>query len=112
MAFDELNMTCLRAPVGLDDVFDCPPADGAARVGHLLELEAAGVAQTHVAAGVEDRVHGVLVADGALVAPRAGGEGGRLRVAGEGRARGCAWRREEREHETRESREKKGRFLL
>lgn len=28
----------LRAPVDLDDIFDCPPADGAARVGHLLEL--------------------------------------------------------------------------
>lgn len=81
----------LRAPVGLDDIFDCPPADGAARVGHLLELEATGVAETHVSAGVEDRVHHVLVADGALVAPRAraGREGGGLRVAGEGRARGC-----------------------
>lgn len=81
----------LRAPVGLDDVFDCPSADGAARIGHLLELEAAGVAETHVPAGVEHRVHRVLVADGALVAPRAraGREGGGLRVAGERRARGC-----------------------
>lgn len=82
----------LRAPVDLDDVFDCPPADGAARVGHFLELEAAGVAETHVSAGVKDRVHHVLVADGALVAPRgrAGREGGGLGVAGERRARGCA----------------------
>lgn len=59
----------LRAAVGLDDIFDCPPADGAASVGHFLEFEATGVAQTHVSAGVEDRVHHVLVADGALVAP-------------------------------------------
>lgn len=81
----------LRAPVDLDDVFDCPPADGAARIGHFLELKAAGVTETHVSAGVKDRVHYVLVADGALIAPRgrAGREGGRLRVAGERRARGC-----------------------
>lgn len=80
----------LRAPVGLDDVFDCPPADGAASVGHLLELQAAGVAEAHVSAGVENGVHDVLVADGALVAPRAraGRERGRLWVAGERRAWG------------------------
>ena len=60
----------LRAAVGLDDVFDLSPADGTAGVGHLLELQSAGVAETHVAAGVDDRVHRVLVADGALcVAP-------------------------------------------
>lgn len=63
-----LNAT-LRAPVGLDDVFDCPPADGAARVGHLLEFETTGVAETHVSTGVEDRVHHILIADGAFVAP-------------------------------------------
>jgi len=68
------NVTCslsLRAPVGLDDIFDCPPADGAACVGHLLEFEATGVAETHVSAGVEYGVHLVLVANGAFVAPRA-----------------------------------------
>lgn len=46
------------------------PADGTAGVGHLLQLQAAGVAQTHVSTGVDDRVHRVLVADGALVGPR------------------------------------------
>lgn len=81
----------LRAPVDLDDVFDCPSADGAACVGHFLELKAAGVAETHVSAGIKDRVHHVLIADGALVAPRggAGREGGGVGVAGERRARGC-----------------------
>lgn len=81
----------LRASVDLDDVFDCPPADGAAGVGHFLELKAAGVAETHVSTGVKDCVHHVLVADGALVAPRgrAGREGGGLGVAGERRAWGC-----------------------
>lgn len=57
----------LCAAVGLDDVLDLPPADGTAGVGHLLELEAAGVAQTHVSTGVDDRVHHVFVADGAFV---------------------------------------------
>lgn len=43
-----------------------------------------------MSAGVEDGVHHVLVADGALVAPRgrAGREGGGLGVAGERRAGG------------------------
>lgn len=59
----------LRAPVGLDNVFDLPSADGTAGVGHLLEFDAARVAQTHVSAGVDDRVHHVLVTDGALVQP-------------------------------------------
>lgn len=40
MAFTTLNLTLvntsLRAPVGLDDIFDYPPADGAASIGHLL----------------------------------------------------------------------------
>lgn len=88
-----LIMSCasLRAPVGLDNIFDCPSADGAARVGHLLEFEPAGVAETHVATGVEDRVHDVLVANGAFVAPRAraGWKGRRLGMAGEWRAWGC-----------------------
>lgn len=61
--------TNLRAPVGLDDIFDCPPADGAARVGHLLEFDATGVAETHVSAGIEHCVHHVLVANGAFVTP-------------------------------------------
>lgn len=74
----------LRAAVGLDDVFDLSSADGTAGVGHLLEFEAARVAQTHVAAGVDDRVHRVLVTDRALVGPRptACWERGRLGEAG------------------------------
>lgn len=61
--------TSLRAPVRLNNVFDLPSADGTAGVGHLLEFEAAGVAQTHVSTGVDDRVHCVLVTDGALIGP-------------------------------------------
>lgn len=60
----------LRAAIGLDDVFDLSPADGTAGIGHLLQLDAAGVAQTHMSAGVDDRVHRVLVADGALIGTR------------------------------------------
>lgn len=88
---DTLSNTNLRAPVGLDDIFDCPPADGAARIGHLLEFEATGVAETHVSTGVEDRVNHILVANGAFVTPRAwaGWEVGEIWVAGERRARGC-----------------------
>lgn len=59
----------LRAPVDLDNIFDCPPADGAARIGHFLQLKAAGVTETHVSTGIKDRVHHVLIADGAFVAP-------------------------------------------
>lgn len=75
----------LRAAIGLDDVFDLPPADGAAGVGHLLEFEAAGVAQTHVSTGVDHRVHAVLVADGALVGPQ------RWKRRGLGEADGGIW---------------------
>lgn len=87
---DMLSGTCLRASVGLDDVFDCPPADGATRICHLLEFEATRVAETHVSAGVEDSVHHVLIANGAFITPRAsaGWEGRGLWVAGEWRARG------------------------
>lgn len=84
----------LRATVGLNDVFDLSPADGAAGVGHLLKFDATGVAETHVTAGVDDRVHVILVADGTLIASRPPGpspaawwEGGRLGEA-DGRAGG------------------------
>lgn len=77
------------AAIGLDNVFDGPPADGTAGVGHLLEFESTGVAQTHMSAGVQHGVHHVLVADGALVAPCVGREGGRLGQAGERGARSC-----------------------
>lgn len=60
----------LRAAISLDNVFDLPPADGTAGIGHLLQFEAAGVTQTHVSTGVDDRVHRVLVTDRALVGPR------------------------------------------
>lgn len=61
----------LRVSVGLDDVLDCPSADWAARVGHLLELQATGVAKTHVTTGIKYSVHHVLAADGAVLTPRA-----------------------------------------
>lgn len=60
----------LCTAVGLDNIFDLSSADGTACVGHPLEFEAARVAQTHVSAGVDDCVHRILVADGALVRPR------------------------------------------
>lgn len=53
-------------PVRLDDVLDGPPADGTARVDLPLELQPAVVAQAHVAAGVDDRVHLLVEADGAF----------------------------------------------
>lgn len=69
MAVHSLALVPLCAAIGLDDVFYLPPADGTAGVGHLLEFEAAAVAQTHVSAGVDYRVHWVFVTDGALVRP-------------------------------------------
>lgn len=53
-------------PVCFDDIFDGPPADGAARIDLSLELEPAVVAQTHVAAGVDDGVHLLVEANGAF----------------------------------------------
>lgn len=63
----------LCAPIGLYNVFNSPPADWTAGVSHLFEAQATGVAQAHVTARIDNRVHGVLVADGALVQPRVGG---------------------------------------
>lgn len=62
----------LGAAVGLDDVLDGAAADGAAGMQGLLQAQAAGIAQAHVTACVDDRVHCALVADGAFVTPRAG----------------------------------------
>lgn len=61
----------LGASVGLDDVLDGAAADGAAGVQSLLEAQAAGIAEAHVATRVDDRVHRVLIANGALIAPLA-----------------------------------------
>lgn len=61
----------LGASVGLDDVLDGAAADGAAGVQSLLEAQAAGIAEAHVTTCVDDRVHRMLIADGALVAPLA-----------------------------------------
>lgn len=61
----------LGAAVGLDDVLDRAAADGAAGMEGLLEAQAAGVAEAHVTARVDDRVHRMFVADGALIAPLA-----------------------------------------
>lgn len=63
-----MSKTSLRTPVGLYDIFDCPPADGATCIGHLLEFEATCVAETHVSTGVEDSVHHVLITNGAFIA--------------------------------------------
>lgn len=81
----------LGAAVGLDDVLDGAAADGAAGVQGLLEAQAAGVAEAHVTARVDDRVHRVLIANGALVTPLAHARGHwRLRQAHR-RVGGCPW---------------------
>lgn len=59
----------LGAAIGLDNVLDGAAADGAAGVQGLFEAQATGIAEAHVAARVDDRVHGVLIANGALIAP-------------------------------------------
>lgn len=79
MLFHSLLPTCpvlitasaaaLSAAVCFDDIFDGPSANGAASVGHLLELQPTGVAETHVSAGINDRVYHVLIADGAFISP-------------------------------------------
>lgn len=61
----------LGAAVGLDDVLDGAAADGAAGVQGLLEAQATGVAEAHVATRVDDCVHCVFIANGALVTPLA-----------------------------------------
>lgn len=53
-------------PICFDNVFNGPPAYGAAGVDLSLQLQPAVVAQTHVAAGVDDRVHLLVEADGAF----------------------------------------------
>lgn len=59
----------LGAAVGLDNVLDGAAADGAAGVQSLLEAQATGIAEAHVATCVDDRVHCVLIANGALITP-------------------------------------------
>ena len=61
----------LGAAVGLDDVLDGATADGAAGVQGLLEAQATGVAQAHVATRVDDCVHCVFIANGAFITPLA-----------------------------------------
>ena len=59
----------LGAAVGLDNVLDGATADGAAGVQSLLEAQATGIAEAHVATCVDDCVHCMLIANGALIAP-------------------------------------------
>lgn len=61
----------LGAAVGLDDVLDGAAADGAAGVQGLLEAQATGIAEAHVSTRVDDCVHCVFIANGALVTPLA-----------------------------------------
>lgn len=53
-------------PVDLNDVFDGPPADGAAGPSLPLEPQAAAGAQAHVSTRVDDRVHFAIEAHRAL----------------------------------------------
>lgn len=53
-------------PVCFDDVFYGPSADRTARIDLSLEFEAAVVAEAHVSTGVDDRVHILVKAYGAL----------------------------------------------
>lgn len=61
----------LGTAVGLDDVLDGATADGTAGVQGLLEAQATGVAQAHVATRVDDCIHCVFIANGAFIAPLA-----------------------------------------
>lgn len=63
------SAAALSAAVCFDDIFDGPSANGAAGIGHLLELQPAGIAETHVSTGVNDCVYHVLIADGAFIYP-------------------------------------------
>ena len=78
-------------PVDLNDVLDGPPADGAAGPGLPLEPQAAAVAQAHVAARVDDRVHLAVEAHGtlAVLAARQLGRGERGRRGRAQRGAGC-----------------------
>lgn len=69
MVYYRSGIWLLCAPVGLYYVFNSPPADWTAGVGHLFEAQATAVAQAHVTTRIDNRVHCVLVADGALVQP-------------------------------------------
>lgn len=53
-------------PIRFDNVFDGPPAYRAARVYQSLQLVPTVVAQAHVSAGVDDRVHFLVEANGAF----------------------------------------------
>lgn len=55
----------LRA-VYLNNIFDDPSADWAAGVELLLQLKTTGVAEAHVSAGVDHRVHLAVKANGAF----------------------------------------------
>lgn len=68
-AGEQVGPRWLGAAVGLDDVLDGPAADGAAGVQSLLEAQATGIAEAHMATRVDDRVHRVLIANGAFIAP-------------------------------------------
>lgn len=58
-------------PVDLDDVLDGPPADGAAGPCLPSEPQAAAVAEAHVSARIDDRVHLAVEAHGTLPVPAA-----------------------------------------
>lgn len=65
------SAAALSAAVCFDDIFDGSSANGTASIGHLLELQPTGIAETHVSTGVNNRVYHVLIADGAFVSPGA-----------------------------------------
>lgn len=67
----------LGTAVGLDDVLDGATADGAAGMQGLLEAQATGIAQAHVATRVDDRIHCMFIANGAFIAPLAHARGHR-----------------------------------
>lgn len=77
-------------PVCFDDIFDGPPADGAARIDLSLQLEPAVVAQTHVAAGVDDGVHLLVEANGAFSVLASRGQLRARDAWGDGRTEGGA----------------------
>lgn len=74
-------------PIDLNDIFDGPPADGAAGPGLPLEPQATAVAQAHMSTRVDDCVHFAIEAHRALTVLAAC----RLRWGKHGGHRGAQW---------------------
>lgn len=75
-------------PICFDHILDGPPAYGTACIDLSLELQPTVVAQAHVSTSVDDRVHLLIEADGALSAFASRGQLGDRK---QGRGCGDQW---------------------